>query len=173
MVKRPVSLLGFSKVSDQWKNNRNCIQKSKERKNLQDELIKQITKLEEQLALFATEAIKRELETKHNFGSIIEHKTNESKAIWVELGEKNTRYFLNLEKLDYNAKIITVLKREEGSEIKNPNDILNEEKNFYENLYSGNQPEVTDVELKDTNDFFLTQKKVLSQKAKYTHAKMK
>ena len=55
-----------------------------------------------------------------------------------------------------------MLKREARSEIKNPNDILNEEKSFYEKLYSAKQPKGTDVELKDANDFFLTQKKTSS-----------
>ena len=54
--------MGFSKVSDHCIEY--CIQKSKEGKNLQNELIKQISKLEEQLALCAPEARKRELETK-------------------------------------------------------------------------------------------------------------
>ena len=56
--------------------------------------------------------------------NIIEEKTAGSmlrfKARWIEQGEKNTKYFLNLEKRNYNRKVITKLKLEDGTEIKDP-----------------------------------------------------
>ena len=59
-----------------------------------------------------------------------------SRARWVEHGEKSTKYFLNLEKRNYNHKVITKLKTNNGDEIVYPVDILKEEQNFNENLYS-------------------------------------
>ena len=49
------------------------------------------------------------------------------------LGKK---YFLNMEKRQFNAKVISRLKLENNHVITDPDLILNEEKNFYEKLYS-------------------------------------
>ena len=59
-----------------------------------------------------------------------------SKAKWVEEGEKNTKYFLNLEKRNYNSKCIKTLINKEGKEITDMEKILEEQKLFYENLYT-------------------------------------
>ena len=60
-----------------------------------------------------------------------------SKAQWVEEGEKNTSYFLRLEKHNYCNKLITKLKVGENL-ITDPIQILDEGQNFYQNLYSEN-----------------------------------
>ena len=59
-----------------------------------------------------------------------------AKALWVEEGEKNSKYFLNLEKRNYNTKNIKTLINEDGKEITELEDIIKEENNFYDNLYS-------------------------------------
>ena len=62
-----------------------------------------------------------------------------SKARWVEHGEKNTRYFLNLEKRKAEKKRIVKLKKDDGSETEDRDVILKEAENFYKSLYkSGN-----------------------------------
>ena len=61
-----------------------------------------------------------------------------SKAKWVEFGEKNTKFFLNLEKQNYNARYIRKLITQTGTEVTKPEDILEEEKRFYKGLYSTN-----------------------------------
>ena len=54
-----------------------------------------------------------------------------SKARWVECGEKSAKYFLNLEKRNYDKKkVITKLKTDCGDEITDPVGILNEQENF-------------------------------------------
>ena len=49
---------------------------------------------------------------------------------------KNTKYFLNMEKRQFSAKVIYRLKLENNHVITDPDLILNEENNFYEKLYS-------------------------------------
>ena len=58
-----------------------------------------------------------------------------SKTRWHEQGERNTRYFLNLEKRNYCRKTVTKLKVNENEYAINQFDILQEEKKFYETLY--------------------------------------
>ena len=53
-----------------------------------------------------------------------------SKARWVEYGEKNTRYFLNLEKRRGEKNNINKRKLNDGTETEDQEVILQEEKNF-------------------------------------------
>ena len=48
-----------------------------------------------------------------------------SRAKWIEQGEKNTSYFLNLEKLHQNNNCITQLVDEKGNIAQNDKSILN------------------------------------------------
>ena len=59
-----------------------------------------------------------------------------SKAKWYAEGEKSSKYFFALEKARYNAKTCYVIIDEEGNEIKNPHQILEEQKSFYTKLYA-------------------------------------
>ena len=68
-----------------------------------------------------------------------------SKARWVEGGEKNSKYFANLEKRNYESKIIHKLNIN-GKEIKDPINILEEQKNFYKSLYDKRTIEGSDYD---------------------------
>ena len=59
-----------------------------------------------------------------------------SKAQWVEHGEKNNKYFLNLEKRNCNLKYIKKLITDKAIELTEPDQILDEEKQFYKVLYT-------------------------------------
>ena len=59
-----------------------------------------------------------------------------SKARWYENGEKNSKYFLHLEKRNFLRKKISKLKLSKGEETDDAETILEEEKTFYKNLYS-------------------------------------
>ena len=59
-----------------------------------------------------------------------------SKVRWAEAGEKNTKYFLNLEKKNATDKHICQLQTAEGKIITDPKEILIEQTSFYERLYS-------------------------------------
>jgi exonuclease III len=60
-----------------------------------------------------------------------------SKCQWAEYGEKNSKYFLNLEKYNYENKHITKLEIS-GKIVTNELEIMDGIKNYYEKLYSKN-----------------------------------
>ena len=66
---------------------------------------------------------------------------------------KNTKYFINLEKRNHDKKYIKKLITDNGKEIINQKDIVKEQMNFCEKLYSTRNLQ------KDNRDF-LTSKKV-------------
>lgn len=70
-----------------------------------------------------------------------------SRAKWIQEGEKATHYFCNLEKRNFVNKSMNVLEREDGTVIKNKNDILKETCDFYEKLYASREAEVKNVNL--------------------------
>ena len=59
-----------------------------------------------------------------------------SKVRWVEQGEKPTKYFFNLEKGNFNRKVITEIKREDGKTVVEEHEILKEIESFYSKLYA-------------------------------------
>ena len=68
------------------------------------------------------------------------HKTKgaiiRSRARWYEHGERNSKYFMNLEKRAYERKHIVKLKTNENQYLGEPNKILIQMENFYKTLYS-------------------------------------
>ena len=71
---------------------------------------------------------------------IIEYRTNgailRAKCRWHNEGEKNTKYFLNLEKRHYKNGVINQLKTGENEFVTSDKEILSECETFYKNLYS-------------------------------------
>ena len=59
-----------------------------------------------------------------------------SRARWVEEGEKNSKYFLNLERRNKSVNCITKLKKDDESVITENVDILKSIESFYRSLYS-------------------------------------
>jgi exonuclease III len=74
-----------------------------------------------------------------------------SKADWAEFGEKNTKYFLNLEKRNYKNKCITTLINEKEETINQSDKILNYETEFYKKLYTipKHEGNITRLQTKD------------------------
>ena len=58
-----------------------------------------------------------------------------SKVKWAEAGEKNSKFFLNLEKKNALDKQVHQLQMDDGSLTKDPVKILKYQNSFYENLY--------------------------------------
>ena len=71
-----------------------------------------------------------------------------TKACWNVEAERNTKYFFNLEKLKSKSRTAFVLITEEGKTINTQKGILNEQKRFYEKLYSADKS----VKFKIDND---------------------
>ena len=71
---------------------------------------------------------------------IMQYKTKgailRSKVRWYEDGERNTRYFYNLEKRNYEKKTIAKLKRSNGTVTNDQFEILQEQMEFYKALYT-------------------------------------
>ena len=61
-----------------------------------------------------------------------------SKIKWVEEGEQNTKFFLTLEKIRGHQKIMTSLNMN-GVDITDQDEIMQEQVNFYSNLYSNHR----------------------------------
>ena len=59
-----------------------------------------------------------------------------SKSRWYELGERNTRYFYNLEKTRYNARTCKRIHTEDGKILTEDPDILQAQEDFYRRLYA-------------------------------------
>ena len=79
-------------------------------------------------------ALKEELE------KIIEHRTKgailRSKSKWYNEGEKNTKYFLSLEKRHFKQGTISQLKLDDNTIVPSDKEILSECESFYKNLYA-------------------------------------
>ena len=78
-----------------------------------------------------------------------------SKAKWYEEGERNTKYFYSLEKAKYNAKTCFKIFNSQGSEITQPQEILQEQKKFYEELYR--KDENVNFNMENTFEIFVPQ----------------
>ena len=82
---------------------------------------------------------------KDEWEQIIEHRTRgaiiRSKTRWYNEGEKNTKYFLTLEKRHFKQGTISQLKTNDNDFITTDKDILTECKSFYEQLYTSRKNE--------------------------------
>ena len=120
--------------------------KKKKLTKKEDDMEQAIATLEKCLSEFKVDETQRqkvwsELETKkRELEAIIEYRTKgailRSKSQWYNEGEKNTKYFLNLEKRHCKQGTITQLKVNDNVLICTDKEILKECESFYQNLYS-------------------------------------
>ena len=112
--------------------------KAKEQRQKEKELTQKIEELEHNVTSNKNEHLEYQ-QLKSEWESIQRNKSNgiiiRSRAKWVEYGEKNSKYFLNLEKRNYNNKFIRKLITADEKEITNPSEILQEQFRFYADLY--------------------------------------
>ena len=128
-------------------------QRAKQQKNDEAELVKKaqnlkrkLPKKETQELLAEHDKIIRELESislQRTRGACLR-----SKARWFEWGERSSKYFLNLEKRNYQNKYINKLKKDDSSTITDPTEILNEQQRFFQTLFSSQNPAVDDAKYK-------------------------
>ena len=119
------------------------IRRSKKKKKHRAELMEEIQTLERELS--ETEHPSDELtgnyhSLKDDWEALEKEKLNaaimRSKARWTEEGEKNTKFFLNLEKHNQELKQISTLIDKEESLISNPKDVMAHIRSFYKDLYA-------------------------------------
>ena len=72
-----------------------------------------------------------------------------SRAQWLSEGEKPSKYFCSLEKFYYTEKTVKRVVTDDGSVITNQKDILNELKNYYQNLFKSKDAELQDCNISD------------------------
>ena len=114
--------------------------KAKERRNRIQTIENRLKICEEKIAESPTqenlanlESAKTEYEKEYDYivrGSIIR-----SRATWFEQGERNSKYFLNLENRNKKKSCIRKLIRTNGEETTAPDTIMNEIHSFYSELY--------------------------------------
>jgi hypothetical protein len=140
-----------------------CYSKTKAKAN-RDQIKEIIIKVNNLEKLISTNPTEKNLKEYNEGKSYIENFNREktigsclrSKVNWVEYGEKNSAFFLNLEKRNYNLRCITKLIDDSTKkEISNSNDILKYEENFYKTLYSEKEQPTKDIkESKAAADLF-------------------
>ena len=116
------------KYSSKMKN-----QEEKRIKDLEKEInyLESVTDVEENINYEKLETLKTEL--RQHYEKKTEGIMTRAKARWLKDGEKNSKYFLNMEKRNYINKSITSLITEDGKEINTFSDVLNEEKKSIKN----------------------------------------
>ncbi|KAL9987009.1 hypothetical protein ACROYT_G001243 [Oculina patagonica] len=122
---------------------------SKNRKTKEMDLLRKLNELNVFLGKnpndmnLTTEARSVKLELKN----LSERKTKgaiiRSRVRWYEHGERNNKYFVNLEKRSHNRKHIAKLKTDKNEYLVEPNKILLEMEHFYKTLYTSQLPEVS------------------------------
>jgi exonuclease III len=114
---------------------------NKDKKRKKAALEKQIASAQDELNVNPSDKTFQNLEhSKKQLEDILDLETAgsilRSKVKWAEAGEKNTKYFLNLEKRNYINKNISKLELESGEKSSNPQVVSREIKKYYEQLYS-------------------------------------
>ena len=107
----------------------------------ENNIAEKIAKLQKVLDENPTNGLKEEIDNKkQQLKNIREIKLKgsmiRSRAKWNLQGEKNSKYFCNLEKCHYTAKLIPKVITEDGRELLDQRAILREQSKFYKNLYS-------------------------------------
>ena len=127
----------FKKVSKSRKNKLN--------KGNFDELIKKLQCKEQEIDKCENSNVKKLLETQHAelTNALEEHVKYKakgaqirSKCTWVNKGEMNTNFFLGLERVKCSNKTLKAVLCEDNSITRDQKKILNEQRKFYQKLYT-------------------------------------
>ena len=123
----------FTQIAKEKKNNRQTKLK---------QLEKEINKLNDANNVVNDQQLLNELKSKKSeFEELQEEVVRgtivRTKAKWIAEGERNTKYFFNLEKRNFQKKCISRLRTENGV-VTDAKGILEEERSFYNRLYSSN-----------------------------------
>ena len=121
------------------------IERAKQRRIYENTLIDKLSTLENDYTrnpsdslLVIIQSCRDELDLLYEqktYGAIIR-----SRANWFENGEKNSQYFLNLEKRNNKQKLITKIYNENGDTVSSSKGILDTVKEYYESIYTSCNP---------------------------------
>ena len=120
-------------------------ERAKSKRDNERDLEERMKTIETQLDECENEGDRNVLVTQKNLianelSAIDDYKTEgiimRSKCEWYEKGEKSNSYFLRLAARNKIKTTMNRLKKEDGTETCNPNEILDMQKEFYKNLYS-------------------------------------
>ena len=130
--------------------------KAKRKRDEEIALLSEMTKIQTELQTSYSDSLKIELDrVKSKLSKIATVRTRgtivRSRARWYEHGERNSKYFYNLEKMNHRKKHITSLIINDDNKITNPKDILQEEERFFRQIYTSTN---TDPDCPDFNEFF-------------------
>ena len=135
--------------------------KAKERNKREKELEQQLNKLQTEIVNNDTK-YEEYVSYKTEWEELLNYKANgiklRAKAKWTEEGEKNTKYFLNLDKRNANSNYIKKLIDKDNKEIVELKEIINEEVKYYKELYTSKVK--TTSETKDIENDFLTDENI-------------
>ena len=116
--------------------------KAKRKRDEESALLSEMIKLQCKLQTEHSDSLRSELERiKTKLSKIVSVKTRgttiiRSRARWYEHGEKNSKYFYNLEKTNQRKKHVTSLKINDYAKLADPKEILEKEERFFKQLYT-------------------------------------
>ena len=107
------------------------------------QLTEKVTEMENQLEDLTEEQQDVLHDSKDELENLLNKKVRgimfRTKAKWQMEGERNTKYFYNLEKTKYNAKTCTKLFNTKNEIICNPAAIMKMQKDYYQELYTADE----------------------------------
>ena len=126
------------------------VRKKKDDAGLEIQLEREITDLDKKENI-TEEDLELKILKENNLREIREAKINgiilRTKVRWAAQGEKVTKYFCNLEKRHFISKQMFKLINKNGEEIRDTKEMINETKEFYEQLYK--KRKVSDVNIEE------------------------
>ena len=137
-------------------NRKYAKNKAKNKRNILEDLEKRLSDLEknrdENIGFHNDVNIQENInDVRREINTIVEEKTKSSmlrsKIRWYKEGEKSSKYFLNLEKSNYNKKIMKSTVLSDGTKTNDPKRILEEQKKFYSRLYTSDENVEFDVKV--------------------------
>ena len=124
------------------------IKKSKESRLLEANLVKRLDHLQSEYTTNPSASVLEQIKLcKDELDLLYEKKTNgvivRSRANWFENGEKNTKFFINLEKRNQKQKLITNIYNDNGDLVSSTKEILNTAKDYFKSIYTSCNPPQT------------------------------
>jgi len=117
-----------------------CMYRNKQRYKEYNQIQRKLGNLTDLMASGQNIDIDKYIQLKNELAGIEHNKCEgailRAKAFWAIEGDKNSKYFLNLEKYKQNMNTVLEISKDDGVIVRDTIQILDEEYKFYSNLYS-------------------------------------